>query len=339
VKKMKTLTIAEASQLAIDKMVRNGIPQDQAEIATPIYIEGDLCGRPSHGLRHLYNNLEQFRLGTGRRTPLAVLNETPVSALVDGGFQHAYYVNYTGMRLAIEKARQSGLAMVATRKAGGSGILSYYTRTMAEAGFMGVVLANAPASVVPFGGQEPIMGTNPLSVGIPRRDAPPILLDMATSAGTFNQILLAKMRGQPLPEGMALGPDGQPTTDPAAALNEQGRPRLLSLAGYKGFGLGLVIELLTAAGAGGMLGHQEGPVHTPDYFHSLYLAYRPDLFVSRAEFDDRVEHFVAELAGVTPAPGSQGPRLPGDETTRKRQAALARGSIDIEDGTYEMLIG
>ena len=335
---MKTLTIAQATELAIAKMERAGVPIEEAGVAAPMYVEGDMCGRPSHGLRHLFNNLEQFRLGAERRTPLAILNETPVSALVDGGFHHAYWVNATGMRLAIEKARTSGLAMVATRKAGGSGVLSYYTRTIAEAGFIGVAVASTPASVVPFGGLDPLLGTNPLSVAIPRRAGPPILLDMATSAGTFNQILLAKTRVQPLPEGMALGPDGQPTTDPNTALNEHGRARLRSLAGYKGFGLGLVIELLTAAGVGGMLGRQEGFVHNPDYFHSLYLAYRPDLFVSRDEFDERVEGFVADLAGVELAPGVDRIRLPGDETNRKRQAALERGTIEIEDATYDFLM-
>jgi LDH2 family malate/lactate/ureidoglycolate dehydrogenase len=335
---MKRISLVEATEIAIAKMLRHGVDREEAEIAAPIYLEGELCQRPSHGLRHLRNNLEQFRLGADRRTPLQVLNETPVSALVDGGFHHAYYVNYTAMQLVIKKAGVTGLAMVAVRKSGGSGILSYYTRAIAEAGFIGLALANAPAAVVPYGGLEPLLSTNPISVGIPRRDTTPILLDMATSAGTFNQILQAQVSGKPLPEGIALGPDGQTTTDPHAALNEHGRPRLLPLAGYKGFGLGLVIELLTAAGSGGSLGRQEGYIHGPDYFHGLFMAYRPDLFVSLDEFNQRVEQFVSDLYGIKPTPGSSGPRLPGDETSRKRAEALARGYIELEDATYQFLM-
>jgi L-2-hydroxycarboxylate dehydrogenase (NAD+) len=336
---MKRLSLAEANEIAIAKMTRHGVDREEAEIAAPIYLEGELCNRPSHGLRHMRNNLEQFRLGADRRASLQILNETPVSALVDGGFHHAYFVNHTALQLVIKKAAVTGLAMVAVRKSGGSGILSYYTRRMAEAGFIGLALANAPASVVPSGGLEPLISTNPISVGIPRRSAAPILLDMATSAGTFNQILQAQVSGQPLPEGVALGPDGQITTDPYAALNEHGRPRLLPLGGYKGFGLGLVIELLTAAGSGGSLGRQEGYVHGPDYFHGLFLAYRPDLFVSLDEFDRRVEQFVADLYSIAPVPGSKGPRLPGDETNRQRAEALERGYIEIEDATYQFLMG
>lgn len=335
---MKNLTIREATALAVDKMVRAGIAPEEAAIAAPIYIEGELCGRPSHGLRHLYNNLIQYELGAAERTPLAVLNETPVSALVDGGFHHAYYVNERAMQLVIDKAAITGLAITTSRKAGGSGILSYYTRKIAEAGFIGIALAGAPAVVVPFGGQEPLLGTNPLSVGIPRRNAPPILLDMATSAGTFNQILMAKTTGEPLPEGIALGPDGQPTTDPFAAQNEDGRPRLLPLAGYKGFGLALVIQLLTAAGAGGPLGRQSGIVHNPHFFHSLFMAYRPDLFVSLDEFEAGVEGFLTDLAEIERSPGTDRIRLPGDETNRKRQEALDRGVIEIEEATYDFLL-
>ncbi len=92
---MKRLSLAEASEIAIAKMLRHGVNREEAEIAAPIYLEGELCERPSHGLRHLRNNLEQFRMGADRRTPLQILNERPVSALVDGGFQHAYYVNHT----------------------------------------------------------------------------------------------------------------------------------------------------------------------------------------------------------------------------------------------------
>lgn len=335
---MITLKIEEAIRLAVEKMLRAGIPREEAEIAAPIYVEGDMSSRPSHGLRHLINNLEQWRLGTSERRPLQILNETPVSALVDGGFQQAYFVNATAMQLAIEKAKTSGVGLVAHTNGGGSGILSYYTRCIAEAGLIGIALASPPAVVVPHGGLEPILGTNPISIAVPRRQAPPVILDMATSAGTFNQIMLARMTGRPMPPDIALGPDGLPTNDPNQALNQHDRPRLLPLAGHKGYGLALIVALLAGAGAGGSIGKQTGIVHDPHYFHGLFIAYRPDLFVSLEAFEDRVEEFIADLAGIELVPGVDKIRLPGEETLRKRAEALARGTIQIEEPTHEFLL-
>ncbi len=334
---MIKLTIEEANRLAVEKMLRAGIPPEQAEIAAPLYIEGELLGRPSHGLRHLQNNLIQWQMAAERRTSLAILNDTPVSALVDGGYQQAYFVHVSGMRKAIEKAKISGMGMAAVRKAGGSGVLGYYTRTMAEAGLIGLALNTAPATVVPHGGKRAILGTNPISIAVPRRDNPPIVLDMATSAGTFNQVMLARITGKPLPEDSFLNAEGLPTTDPEATLDENSRSRILPLAGHKGFGLAFMFEIMSAAGAGSMLGFQNGPVHNPDYFSGLYIAYRPDLFISRTEFDDKVEKLIADTKAIERAPGFDRIRIPGEESLNRRAATLARGYIEIEEATHKML--
>lgn len=334
---MVKLTIEEATQLAVERLERAGIPSEQARIAAPLYLEGELLNRPSHGLRHLYNNVKQYEAGAERRTPLAVLKDTPVSALIDGGYQHAYYVHSTAMHKVIEKANNSGMGMVACRKSGGSGILGYYTRTIAEAGLIGIAFNTSPAVVVPHGGKRAMLGTNPLSIAIPRRIAPPIILDMATSAGTFNQIMLGRITGKPLPEGMALDENGLPTTDPQVALDENGRGRILPMAGHKGFGLAFAIEILVAAGAGGAIGLQTGSVMNPDYFSGLYLAYRPDLFISREEFDDKVEKLITDTKAVERVPGVDEIRIPGEESARRRAANLARGYIEIEEATYNML--
>ena len=148
---MIRLTLEEATNLAIARLVRADVPLEQAQIAAPLYLEGELVGRASHGLRHLQNNLFQWELGRTRRTPLTILNETAASALVDGGYQHAYYVNYVAMQKVIEKAQASGIGMVAARKGGGSGLVGYYTRQIAEANLIGIAMHTAPATVVPCG--------------------------------------------------------------------------------------------------------------------------------------------------------------------------------------------
>jgi LDH2 family malate/lactate/ureidoglycolate dehydrogenase len=334
-----TLKLDELLQLGIDKMTRHGVPQREAEIASPIYLEAELWGKRTHGYRHLYNNLIQYREGTDRRTVLTVQRETPISALVDGGFHFPYYIHHYAMSLAITKAQENGLAMVGARNGGASGLLGYYSQMATEAGLVGIVINSAPSTVVPPGGIVPMLSTNPLTIGVPRPGKPPVILDMATSAGTFNQILVAQRDKKPLPEGMALDLEGRPTTDPFATVDSTNRPRLLPFAGYKGYGLALMIEMLCDASLGTPVGNDkiEPVIHQPAHFNGLYLAYRPDLFVDREVFEAQVEQLINDIKNSEKAHGVNDIRMPGEESQKRKAEILARGEIEIEDPTYEFL--
>lgn len=336
---MIVVNTAEALAAAVARLVRDGVPPDQAETAARICLEAELWGKKTHGFIHLRRNLIQWHAADDRRSALRVLRETPVSALVDGGFQFSYTLHETAMTLAIEKARTSGLALVGARNGGASGPLGYYTRRMAEADLVGIAMNSAPAMVVPPGGVEPMLSTNPLSIAVPRRGGPPLLLDMSTSAVPFNLIALAQRTGVPLPLGVAVDLDGTPTTDPNRTVDETGRARLLPFGGYKGFGLAFMIELLCGASLGTPLGQEKIQpfIHEPAHFNGLYLAYRPDLFVERAEFDERVERLVTDIRQSRRAEGVAEIRLPGEESERRRQATLARGTLELEDATWDFL--
>jgi LDH2 family malate/lactate/ureidoglycolate dehydrogenase len=334
------ISIEEATLLAVSKLTRNNVPQEEAEIAVKVHLEGEFWGKRTHGLRHLYNNLIQYRLGKENRRELAILNDTPVSALVDGGFRFPTYIHYTANKLAIEKAQVSGMAMVGARNGGASGLLGFYSQMAAEAGLIGMVFNTAPSTVVPPGGIVPMFGTNPLTIGVPRRDAPPFILDMATSAGTFNQVLVAQRDKKPLPEGMALDLQGNPTTDPFATVDSTNRPRLLPFAGYKGFGMAFVFEMLCDAMTGTATGNEKiSPVlHEPTHFNGLYMAIKPDLFISRDEFYDRVDKLINDVKNSQKAVGVSEIRIPGEESQKRRAVALASGQIDLEEPTHKMLL-
>jgi len=156
--------------------------------------------------------LIQYGLGENRRSELQVLRETPVSALIDGGFHYPYFIHRRAMEMAISKAQVSGLAMIAACNGGASGLLGYYTQMATEADMIGLTINRAPNTVVAPGSKDPIIGTNPISIGLPRLNQPPLILDMATSAGTFNQIIMAQRQGQSIPTGIAVDTEGQPTT-------------------------------------------------------------------------------------------------------------------------------
>lgn len=335
---MVEVKIDEISQIALEKLLRNNVPEDEARISVPIYVEGELWGKKSHGLRHLANNLIQYRLGEPRRGEFQVLRETLVSALIDGGFHYPYYVHYRAMQLAIQKAQVSGMAMVGARNGGASGLLGYYALLATEANLIGLIINRAPNTVVAPNGKDPIIGTNPIAIGLPRRQQPPLILDMATSAGTFNQVLMAQRQGTAIPANIAVDLDGQPTTDPAATMDAEGRPRLTSLGGYKGFGLGLMFEMLSGAWLGSVMGSQKKELHGPDQFSGVYSAFRPDLFVSQEEYEQGVEQLVNDLKQMPLANGGIGVRLPGEESLRRKQIALQRGTLELDDATYQMLI-
>ncbi len=337
---MITLKLDELRDLGLAKMLRNGVPQNEAKISVPIYLEAELWGKRTHGFRHLNNNLIQYREGASRRTELTIQRETPISALVDGGFHFPYFIHHTGMKLAIEKALNSGLAMVGVRNGGASGLLGYYSQMATEAGLVGIIINTAPSTVVPPGGIIPMLSTNPLTIGVPRVGQPPLILDMATSAGTFNQVLVAQRDKKPLPEGMAVDLEGNPTTDPFATVDAGNRPRLLPFAGYKGFGLAFMIEMLCDASLGTPIGNSkiEPVIHQPSHFNGLYLAYRPDLFVDREVFDAQVEQLINDTRNSQKAPGVTEIRLPGDESQRLKAQILAKGEIEIEDSTYDFLL-
>jgi LDH2 family malate/lactate/ureidoglycolate dehydrogenase len=334
------ISIEEAKKIAVAKLTRNGVPLDEAEIAVKVHIEGEFWGKRTHGLRHLNNNLIQYRLGANRRTELTISNDTPVSALVDGGFRFPTYIHYTAMKLVIDKASVSGMAMVGARNGGASGLLGFYSQMAAEAGLIGMVFNTAPSTVVPPGSIVPLLSTNPLTIGMPRRDAPPLILDMATGAGTFNQVLVAQRDKKPLPEGMALDLAGKPTTDPFATVDANNRPRIVPFAGYKGFGLSFIIEMLCDAMTGTPIGNAKNEVALmePTLFNGLYMAFKPDLFISRDEFFDQVETLINDIKNSQKAEGVTEIRIPGEESQKKRLATLAAGQIDLEEPTYKMLM-
>jgi ureidoglycolate dehydrogenase (NAD+) len=335
---MIELKINDVLELSIAKMLRNGVPQHEAEIAAPIYLEGELWGKRTHGFRYLEGCLLQYQEGATRRRELTIKQETANSALVDGGFHFPFFIHYTAMKLAIDMAKADSLALVGARNGGVSGLLGYYSQMATEEGLIGIAMNSALTAVVPPGGVTPLLSTNPLTIGIPRTGQPPLILDMATSAGTYSQVMVAQRDKQPLPAGIALDLDGKPTTDPFKTVDEAHHTHLLPFGGYKGFGLALMIELLCNAGLGTPIGKSKlASYFDPAYCNGLYLVFKPDLFVERNVFDAHVNQLVTDIESSRKAGNTSEIHLPGEESQHRKAAILKTGIIDIEEPTYEFL--
>src|SRR5579885_3668559 len=269
-----------AVQLAKSLLLAHGIPPDDASTVASCLVSADLRGVDTHGLVRLPGYLERVRRGLINRTPrieIQQLNSVVVSVDGDNGF--GYVVAARAMAECIRMARDGGIGIAGARRSTHFGMAASYVLQAIEAGMIGMVFTNSAASMPPWGGRMPLLGTSPLAVGAPGGRLGPFVLDMASAVAARGKIRKALSRGEKIPEGYALDADGKPTTDPAQAL--QGV--ILPVGGPKGSGIAMMMDifggLLTGAAFGGDVGDQFKDFDRPQNVGHFFLAMRPDLFI------------------------------------------------------------
>jgi L-2-hydroxycarboxylate dehydrogenase (NAD+) len=244
-----------------DVFVGLGVPEADAQISAEVLIASDLRGIDSHGVGRLKYYYD--RIVSGRHQPetnMEVVKETETTALVDAHHGMGHVVSYRCMQMAIEKAKQYGVGAVSVRNGTHFGIAGFYPLMAAEAGLIGLTVTNARPSIAPTLGTEPMLGTNPIAFAVPTDLPFPFCLDMATSICQRGKVEVAARAEKPVPEGWVIDPEGKPLTDPEDILKrfDKGRAALLPLggageefAGYKGYGLAVMVEILSGALSGG----------------------------------------------------------------------------------------
>src|SRR5580692_1481063 len=316
------LSVDDARTLGERAMRGIGYDAEEARIVTDHVIDAALCGYEYSGLAKLLNIPEHRRFRVPRG-PIRVLRETEVSALYDGGNNNGMLALYHVANATIEKATAHGIALVGVTNTWMSGRNAYFVEMIARAGFVAIHTASSGGAVAPLGGIKPILGTNPIAFAIPTEEGP-LILDMGTSAFMATELQLRVRRNEALPEGVAIDSDGRPTTDPAAA--QAGA--LLPFAGYKGFGLGLVVQALGVLGGAGMV-----PGAGDGY---LFIAFRPDLLIPPGQCKREVSSLIARVKAVPRAPGIAEIRIPGENSARNHDR-LAREGLDIDQLVYDEL--
>src|SRR6201990_3501354 len=264
------LSGADARALAEGALRGIGYHDDESRIIADHVIDAAMCGYEYSGLAKILNVFESGHFRLPRRS-MKVLRETEVSLAFDGGNNVGMLALFHAAQATIKKTAAHGIALVSVTDAWMSGRGAYYVEMIAKHGLVAIHTAASSRLVAPPGGIRPVLGTNPIAIAVPSSRGP-IVLDMGTSAYMMTEVMLRERLGELLPEGVAIGPDGEPTRDPALARRGALLPFGGNAGGYKGFGLALMIQALgLLAGAGS---EQES-----DYGY-LFIAFRPDLIGS-----------------------------------------------------------
>lgn len=296
-----------------------GVPEEDAEICTEVLLDADRKGIDSHGanrLKPIYLDRikEEIQSPT---TDWKVIKETATTAVLDGGDGMGQVVSHHAMKMAIEKAKKYGTAMVAVRNSTHYGISGYYTDMAAKAGCIGVSGTNARPSIAPTFSVENKLGTNPLTWSMPTDEAFPFSFDAATSIVQRGRIELYEREGRDTPEGMVVGSDGQAMTDSGEILKAlvSGEAALAplggigeELAGYKGYNFATVVEILSAAlQAGPFLSALSGigPDGSKQKYHlgHFFIAIDTEAFMGREQFEKTAGNILRELRAARKAPG------------------------------------
>ncbi|WP_054302958.1 Ldh family oxidoreductase [Gemmobacter sp. LW-1] len=305
---------------------RAGVRPESAGAVARVIVAGERDNCKSHGIYRIEGCLRV--LAAGKVVPDAVpeLHDAGKSVIeVDakGGFSNPAF--YTARAALAARARETGLAALVIRDCLHFSALWHDVEALAEDGLASLSMCPSYSFVAPAGGKEPLLGTNPLAFGWPRKGAHPYVFDFATSVAARGEIELHRRAGKPIPEGWAVDRDGKPTTDPEAALDGA----MLTFGGHKGSAISTMVELLSGAMLGEFMSKEAldfmGGTDLLPRHGALVIALDPQVFAARSGRDP-----IAEGEKLLTAIGAQGARLPSERRFAARDRAL-RDGIALSD--------
>lgn len=335
----RRIPVADLRAFSNNCLKSMGVPPDDAEVVTDCLLFADLRGHASHGMVRLpvYGKRILAKVVNAQARPHTERSFGAVS-VVDGDNGLGPVVGAHAMDCAIERAGSHGIGMVVARRSNHFGSAAFYTERAARARCIGLAASNAPPNMAPWGGRERFLGTNPLSIAVPAGKRAPIVLDMATSVVARGQIILAAQRGDSIPPGWALDPDGNPTTDAALALLGS----VLPFGGPKGSAISLLIDVFSGVLSGAAYGRHLNTLEDQNSVQNLghwFVAIRIDSFMAEDEFGRRVDDLLGQLKKTPRAPGVQEILAPGELELTKLESTLDAGipvSEDVAAGLSEL---
>lgn len=324
-------------------MKKSGCSDSEAEEVATVLVEADLRGIHSHGVARLKRYVDHINAGIIKpKAEPQLINETPLGVVYNGNGGVGQHVSMLAMNRCIEKAGSYGVGFCSVKNSNHFGIAGYYAEMASKKGHIGIALTNTAPLVVPTFSKEPVLGTNPISVAIPMNNNT-FLLDMATSVVPRGKLEVYNRLSKALPQGWAVNSDGLPTSDPSEALvslsNRSGG--LLPLGGaeelfggHKGYGLSLLVELLTAGLSLGKYSketyNQRGEIC--HFFGAINL----EIFGDKNSIIKRISEIVKSVINSKKAKGSFKVYYHGEKEYIKRHKSLNEG-IELDFPTIESL--
>ncbi len=296
-----------------------GVPTEDAKIIAEVLITSDRRGIDSHGIQRCKMYYDRIKAGIYEvHTKIDIIKEGPTTALLDGNCGMGHVIAYKAMSMAIEKAKKYGLGAVAVRNSTHFGIAGYYSLMAIKEGMIGLAVTNARPSIPPTFGVEPMLGTNPLTIGAPTNEEFPFLLDAATSIIQRGKVEVYERINKNLPENTVIDENGEFLTNAGNVLKKMGEKKaaLLPLggkgedtAGYKGYGYATIVELLSSALQEGIylrdtIGIEEDGQKRLKVGH-FFLAINTESFIGIDSFKRTAGKIMKDLRNSPKEPGAK----------------------------------
>jgi (2R)-3-sulfolactate dehydrogenase (NADP+) len=327
-----SMSLKEVGELAFKALLANKTGEVNARSVADSVVVAEAEGIRSHGLARLSAYCDHARCGKvdGNAVP-SVDRLSEVAFRVDAKTGFAHPAIDLGFSHLAPAALKNGIAALAVTNSYNCGVVGYHVERLAREGLVALAFVNSPSSIAPWGGKKPLFGTNPIAFAPPRLKGDPVIIDQSSSVVARGEIMLHEQQGKPIPEGWAIDCDGQPTTDPKAALHGGS---LLPAGGYKGAGIALLVEIMAAGltganfsfAASSYANNDGGPPRTGQFF----IGISPAIFAG-STFDGRMETLFSRLLS------DQGTRLPGEKRAEVRKKTAAEG-VTLPKRLYDELL-
>jgi L-2-hydroxycarboxylate dehydrogenase (NAD+) len=322
-----------------DAFLACGLPDTDAKTVAGAMLDADLSGADAHGIFRLAGYVKQLRAGNfNPRAEIKVLERSPATALVDGDNGMGHLVMTYAANLAVDLARASGVGWVGVRRSNHSGAGSTYAAIPLAHGMVGIYSAVSSSNfMAPWGGAEPLLGTNPIAVAIPAGKEAPVVLDIATSVASNGIIRTYANQGRPLPEGWVISrEDGKPITDG----NRLDEGMFAPVGEYKGSGLAIVLGLLggplNRAAFGRDVKDTTAPAERESNTGHLMIALDPTKFLPLDLFKSEMDRHIHDLSSSKKLPGVDEIRIPG-QGREARRAERQKNGVPLAPGLVKQV--